>query len=97
MGIVTVAKTKRRKKKKNLMIIFRSGALRQWEPIFIGTNKDPTYDERLSWEGRADKMVMMMMMMMVMMMVMKIWMIMMIKMSHLPRTNIQWDQQGSNL
>jgi hypothetical protein len=27
-----------------------------WEPIFIGTKFDPTYDERLSWEGRSDKM-----------------------------------------
>ena len=27
-----------------------------WEPIFIGTNSDPPYDERLSWEGRRDKM-----------------------------------------
>lgn len=27
-----------------------------WEPIFIGTNSDPYYDERLSWEGRSDKM-----------------------------------------
>ncbi len=27
-----------------------------WEPIFIGTNKDPYYDERLSWEGKSDKM-----------------------------------------
>merc|ERR1719295_796482 len=28
-----------------------------WEPIYIGTNEDPTYDERLTWEGRSDKMV----------------------------------------
>ena len=49
--------------KEKPILIFRSGALRHWEPIFIGTNKDPTYDERLSWEGRADKMVMRMMMM----------------------------------
>ena len=28
-----------------------------WEPIYIGTNQDPPYDERLSWEGRSDKMV----------------------------------------
>jgi len=28
----------------------------QWEPIYIGTNDDPFYDERLSWDGRADKM-----------------------------------------
>lgn len=27
-----------------------------WEPIYIGTNEEPLYDERLSWEGRADKM-----------------------------------------
>ena len=27
-----------------------------WEPIYIGTNSDPYYDERLSWEGRSDKM-----------------------------------------
>ena len=28
----------------------------RWEPIFIGTNMEPLYDERLSWEGRQDKM-----------------------------------------
>jgi len=27
-----------------------------WEPIYIGTNQEPWYDERLSWEGRSDKM-----------------------------------------
>eukprot|EP00092_Neocalanus_flemingeri_P033251 GFUD01036158.1.p1 GENE.GFUD01036158.1~~GFUD01036158.1.p1 ORF type:complete len:478 (-),score=118.43 GFUD01036158.1:172-1605(-) len=27
-----------------------------WEPIYIGTNQEPSYDERLSWEGRSDKM-----------------------------------------
>jgi len=27
-----------------------------WEPIFIGTNSEPWYEERLSWEGRSDKM-----------------------------------------
>ncbi|KOB64723.1 N-acetyl lactosaminide beta-1,3-N-acetyl glucosaminyl transferase [Operophtera brumata] len=27
-----------------------------WEPIFIGTHQDPYYDERLSWEGKNDKM-----------------------------------------
>ena len=27
-----------------------------WEPIYIGTNDDPYYDERLTWEGRSDKM-----------------------------------------
>lgn len=28
-----------------------------WEPIYIGTNQEPEYDERLSWEGRSDKMI----------------------------------------
>ena len=27
-----------------------------WEPIYIGTNEDPPYDERLTWDGRKDKM-----------------------------------------
>lgn len=27
-----------------------------WEPIYIGTNEDPLYDDRLSWDGRRDKM-----------------------------------------
>ncbi|XP_015116957.1 beta-1,4-glucuronyltransferase 1 [Diachasma alloeum] len=34
----------------------RTGAFIHWEPIFIGTNSDPWYDERLSWEGKSDKM-----------------------------------------
>ena len=34
----------------------RTGTYRSWEPIFIGTHSDPLYDERLSWEGRSDKM-----------------------------------------
>lgn len=34
----------------------RHDKYRHWEPIFIGTKFDPMYDERLSWEGRSDKM-----------------------------------------
>ncbi|XP_063989022.1 beta-1,4-glucuronyltransferase 1 isoform X2 [Diachasmimorpha longicaudata] len=34
----------------------RTGTFVHWEPIFIGTNSDPSYDERLSWEGKSDKM-----------------------------------------
>lgn len=34
----------------------RTGSFVHWEPIYIGTNADPYYDERLSWEGRSDKM-----------------------------------------
>lgn len=34
----------------------RQGSFVHWEPIFIGTHADPLYDERLSWEGKSDKM-----------------------------------------
>ncbi|GBP77927.1 hypothetical protein EVAR_26537_1 [Eumeta japonica] len=34
----------------------RQGKYVHWEPIFIGTHRDPYYDERLSWEGKKDKM-----------------------------------------
>jgi hypothetical protein len=34
----------------------RMGYFVHWEPIFIGTHYDPLYDERLSWEGKSDKM-----------------------------------------
>ncbi|KAJ0181064.1 hypothetical protein K1T71_003149 [Dendrolimus kikuchii] len=34
----------------------RQGKFVHWEPIFIGTHQDPYYDERLSWEGKKDKM-----------------------------------------
>lgn len=27
-----------------------------WEPIYIGTNAEPLYDERVNWEGKSDKM-----------------------------------------
>nr|XP_017012755.2 beta-1,4-glucuronyltransferase 1 isoform X1 [Drosophila takahashii] len=34
----------------------RTGYYVHWEPIYIGTHSDPHYDERLSWEGKSDKM-----------------------------------------
>lgn len=34
----------------------RHGKFDHWEPLFIGTNLEPLYDERLSWEGKSDKM-----------------------------------------
>uniref|UniRef100_A0A336M367 CSON001446 protein n=2 Tax=Culicoides sonorensis TaxID=179676 RepID=A0A336M367_CULSO len=34
----------------------RLGYYVHWEPIYIGTHRDPHYDERLSWEGKSDKM-----------------------------------------
>lgn len=44
----------------NTLNIFRSTKrLRNrnaWEPLYIGTNKEPLYDERLTWDGKRDKM-----------------------------------------
>jgi len=37
----------------------RTGKFSSWEPIFIGTSAEPPYDERLSWEGKKDKMTQM--------------------------------------
>jgi beta-1,4-glucuronyltransferase 1 len=34
----------------------RVGEFNHWEPIFIGTNNEPSYNEKLSWEGKSDKM-----------------------------------------
>ncbi|KAF2366055.1 hypothetical protein FHG87_003195 [Trinorchestia longiramus] len=37
----------------------REGLFKKWEPIYVGTQKEPLYDERLSWEGKSDKMTQM--------------------------------------
>ncbi|CAL4166538.1 unnamed protein product, partial [Meganyctiphanes norvegica] len=37
----------------------RKPPFHKWEPIYVGTNKEPLYDERLSWEGKSDKMTQM--------------------------------------
>ena len=34
----------------------RHKPFQRWEPIYIGTQSDPLYDERLTWEGKSDKM-----------------------------------------
>lgn len=34
----------------------RTGIFHHWEPIYIGTNAEPLYEERQSWEGKSDKM-----------------------------------------
>jgi beta-1,4-glucuronyltransferase 1 len=34
----------------------RMGKFEHTEPLFIGTNDEPLYDERLSWEGKFEKM-----------------------------------------
>ena len=49
-------KASKQKKMKVLTTSRRIGAFYRWEPLFIGTNNDPIYDERLSWEGKRDKM-----------------------------------------
>ena len=37
-------------------MVKREVPFHRWEPIYIGTNAEPFYDERLSWEGKQDKM-----------------------------------------
>lgn len=34
----------------------REPPFHHWEPFYVGTNREPLYDERLSWEGKRDKM-----------------------------------------
>lgn len=34
----------------------REGRFDLWEPIYVGTKKEPQYQERLNWEGKFDKM-----------------------------------------
>ena len=34
----------------------RQAEYNKWEPIYVGTHREPLYDERLSWEGKSDKM-----------------------------------------
>lgn len=28
-----------------------------WEPFYVGTHAEPHYDERMTWEGRKNKMI----------------------------------------
>lgn len=34
----------------------REGRFDLWEPIYVGTKREPQYQERLNWEGKFDKM-----------------------------------------
>lgn len=34
----------------------RVGKFEKWEAFYIGTNAEPLFDERLSWEGQSNKM-----------------------------------------
>ena len=43
-------------KEDGLSIFFIAKRSSLWEPIYIGTNNEPPYDERLTWDGRGDKM-----------------------------------------
>lgn len=49
-------KIKNKKKLGISRVAQRIGPYEHWEPIYIGTNREPYYDERLSWEGKSDKM-----------------------------------------
>ncbi|XP_017779879.1 PREDICTED: beta-1,4-glucuronyltransferase 1-like isoform X2 [Nicrophorus vespilloides] len=44
---------------KPLMVVKREYPFHRWEPIYIGTKNEPFYSERLSWEGKQDKMTQM--------------------------------------
>ncbi|XP_063988034.1 beta-1,4-glucuronyltransferase 1-like [Diachasmimorpha longicaudata] len=44
---------------KPLVVTKREYPHHRWEPIFIGSQEDPLYNEDMSWEGRQDKMVQM--------------------------------------
>ncbi|CRL04662.1 CLUMA_CG017726, isoform A [Clunio marinus] len=35
----------------------RKGEQEIWEPFYVGTNAEPIFDERLSWEGQFNKMI----------------------------------------
>ncbi|CRL04685.1 CLUMA_CG017749, isoform A, partial [Clunio marinus] len=41
---------------KVFVTVKRKGEQKVWEPFYIGTNAEPTFDERLNWEGKANKM-----------------------------------------
>ncbi|XP_046395042.1 beta-1,4-glucuronyltransferase 1-like [Ischnura elegans] len=42
-----------------LVMVRREFPYHRWEPIYIGTNREPLYSEVLTWEGKQDKMTQM--------------------------------------
>lgn len=34
----------------------RLGKYKSWEAFYVGTGKEPSFDERLTWEGQSNKM-----------------------------------------
>jgi len=40
-----------------MSVVRRRFPYHRWEPIYVGTQQEPLYDELLSWEGRQDKMI----------------------------------------
>ncbi|XP_054166208.1 beta-1,4-glucuronyltransferase 1-like [Oppia nitens] len=38
------------------LITQRTRMMTYWEPLYIGTNNEPWYDERINWDGKLDKM-----------------------------------------
>lgn len=39
----------------SLRALYTTKRKEMWVPYFIGTNQDPYYDERLTWEGKCDR------------------------------------------
>ncbi|KAJ9590756.1 hypothetical protein L9F63_016272 [Diploptera punctata] len=42
-----------------MLVVRREFPYHRWEPVYIGTNKEPLYSELLTWEGQQDKMTQM--------------------------------------
>ncbi|VVD03680.1 unnamed protein product [Leptidea sinapis] len=42
-----------------MLISRREYPYHRWEPLYFGTQQEPWYDEKLSWEGRQEKMTQM--------------------------------------
>ncbi|KAL0268584.1 UNVERIFIED_CONTAM: hypothetical protein PYX00_010462 [Menopon gallinae] len=42
-----------------LIVVKRVFPYHRWEPVYIGTNQEPLYNELLTWEGQQDKMTQM--------------------------------------
>lgn len=41
---------------KPLIVTRREYPHHRWEPVYIGTQDDPLYNENMTWEGRQEKM-----------------------------------------
>lgn len=39
-----------------MLVVKREFPHHRWEPVYIGTQREPLYSELLTWEGQQDKM-----------------------------------------